>query len=305
MQVRDSSRELGRLTTVAVVQSIFLVILADALFAVLFMEIGHLMATRSGAKCSGAGQSLRRAGGARRPRHGGARGRGVRHRRRLGHRQVGAAANASSDCSGPQAGTVPHRTAATSPSWRRPSCAAVKARYGVTFQQGALFASLTVHAERAAADARVPAASTRARWMSSRMLKIRLVGLPAEAAGKYPAQLSGGMIKRAPWRARWRWIRRCCSSMSPPSGLDPISAAAFDELVLYLQKATAAHGRHDHARSGHHLPHLQSCRGDRGPAHEIDTLEGIVKNPQSLDPGILPRRARARSARLGGGMHGT
>jgi phospholipid/cholesterol/gamma-HCH transport system permease protein len=40
MQVQDSSRELGRLTTVAVVQSIFLVILADALFAVLFMELG-------------------------------------------------------------------------------------------------------------------------------------------------------------------------------------------------------------------------------------------------------------------------
>jgi phospholipid/cholesterol/gamma-HCH transport system permease protein len=40
MQVRDSARELGRLTTVAVVQSIFLVILADALFAVLFVQIG-------------------------------------------------------------------------------------------------------------------------------------------------------------------------------------------------------------------------------------------------------------------------
>jgi phospholipid/cholesterol/gamma-HCH transport system permease protein len=39
MQVRDSSRELGRLTTVAVVQAIFLVIFADALFAVLFMEL--------------------------------------------------------------------------------------------------------------------------------------------------------------------------------------------------------------------------------------------------------------------------
>jgi phospholipid/cholesterol/gamma-HCH transport system permease protein len=39
MQVRDSSRELGRLTTVAVVQSIFLVILADALFAVVFVQI--------------------------------------------------------------------------------------------------------------------------------------------------------------------------------------------------------------------------------------------------------------------------
>jgi phospholipid/cholesterol/gamma-HCH transport system permease protein len=40
MQVRDSARELGRLTTIAVVQSIFLVILADALFAVLFVQIG-------------------------------------------------------------------------------------------------------------------------------------------------------------------------------------------------------------------------------------------------------------------------
>ena len=39
MQVRGSSRELGRLTTVAVVQSIFLVILADAIFAVIFMEL--------------------------------------------------------------------------------------------------------------------------------------------------------------------------------------------------------------------------------------------------------------------------
>ena len=39
LQVRGSSRELGRLTTVAVVQSIFLVLLADALFAVLFMKI--------------------------------------------------------------------------------------------------------------------------------------------------------------------------------------------------------------------------------------------------------------------------
>ena len=39
MQVRESARELGRLTTVAVVQSIFLVILADALFAILFVQI--------------------------------------------------------------------------------------------------------------------------------------------------------------------------------------------------------------------------------------------------------------------------
>ncbi len=39
MQVRTSSRELGRLTTMAVVQSIFLVILADAMFAMIFLEL--------------------------------------------------------------------------------------------------------------------------------------------------------------------------------------------------------------------------------------------------------------------------
>ena len=44
LQVRDSSRELGRLTTVAVVQSIFLVIFADAMFAVAVLAAGHLMA---------------------------------------------------------------------------------------------------------------------------------------------------------------------------------------------------------------------------------------------------------------------
>ncbi len=51
--------------------------------------------------------------------------------------------------------------------------------------------------------------------------------------------------------------------MSPLPGLDPISAAAFDELLQQSASAAAAHRRHDHPRSGHDLPQLQSCRRDR------------------------------------------
>ena len=72
----------------------------------------------------------------------------------------------------------------------------VKARYGVTFQQGALYSSLTVlqNVQLPMVEHLQLAPATRDELA---LLKIRLVGLPADAAQKYPAQLSGGMIKRA------------------------------------------------------------------------------------------------------------
>src|SRR3954466_9466127 len=111
----------------------------------------------------------------------------------------------------------------------------IKAGYGVTFQQGALFSALTVLQNVQLPMLEHLALSPRA-LDELAMLKVRLVGLADEAARKYPAQLSGGMIKRAALARALALDPGLLMLDEPTAGLDPISAAAFDELVRYLHR---------------------------------------------------------------------
>jgi phospholipid/cholesterol/gamma-HCH transport system ATP-binding protein len=111
----------------------------------------------------------------------------------------------------------------------------VKRRYGVTFQHGALFSSLTV-AENIQLPIREYFEASEETLNALTELRLRMVGLPLDAAGKLPSQLSGGMIKRAALARALALDPALLFLDEPTAGLDPISAAGFDELVRYLHR---------------------------------------------------------------------
>ena len=108
---------------------------------------------------------------------------------------------------------------------------------GVLFQDGALFSSLTV-----GENVQVPLKEYYPQLQDSlryelALLKIKLAGLPADALDKLPSQLSGGMRKRAGLARALALDPPLLFLDEPTAGLDPIGAAAFDELIQTLQKA--------------------------------------------------------------------
>lgn len=112
---------------------------------------------------------------------------------------------------------------------------AIQKYWGVLFQHGALFSGLTV-------SENIQLPMREHRDLSDGLIKeladvkLKLVGLPIEAGPKYPSQLSGGMIKRASLARALALDPLILFLDEPTAGLDPVSAAAFDELILHLKE---------------------------------------------------------------------
>lgn len=111
----------------------------------------------------------------------------------------------------------------------------LRQRFGMLFQDGALFSSLTVE-QNVAVPLLEHSRLTKAESMRLARLRLALVGLPESAATKMPSELSGGMRKRVALARALALDPEILFLDEPTSGLDPVSARAFDQLIRVLSE---------------------------------------------------------------------
>lgn len=158
----------------------------------------------------------------------------------------------------------------------------IRQRWGMLFQHSALFSAITV-LENVMFPMREFTSLDKDFIEELAMLKIALVGLPKEAAGKFPAELSGGMQRRAAAARAIAMEPELLFLDEPTTGLDPHSARLFDDLILFLRDTlnlTVVMVSHD-MESLKRITDRIAFVGD-GKILAAEPLEDLMENKQPL-----------------------
>jgi len=159
---------------------------------------------------------------------------------------------------------------------------AIQRRWGVLFQQNALFSSLTL-LENVSFPLREHTELDSDTIKQLALLKILMAGLPTDSAIQYPAELSGGMQKRAGLARAMVMDPELLFLDEPTAGLDPKTASGFDELILKLQGTmglTIVMITHD-LDSLWRVANRVAFLGE-GVVLAVDTMPNLLKNPHPL-----------------------
>lgn len=174
----------------------------------------------------------------------------------------------------------------------------IKKRWGIMFQSGALFSSMTV-LENVMFPISQFTDFTLKQRKEMAMLKIMMAGLSDDAAYKYPSELSGGMKKRAAIARAIVMDPELIFLDEPTAGLDPQSAGALDDLVLSLRDGlglTVVIVTHD-MDTLWYVPDRVVFLGD-GQVLADDAMQELVKNDHGVIKSYFSGPRLARSLQL-------